>query len=64
MKQANTEREDLIEAEATLDTLIECTPISQTKAYTPLRKALNALQQELEAKGIRGKWRTWNESTL
>lgn len=57
----STEHEELIEAEAQLDTLIESTPVSKTKAYESLRAAVNQLQIELEAKGIKGKWRAWHE---
>jgi hypothetical protein len=51
-----SEKQELIEAESMIDTLTESSPISETKAYSKFRQALDALQRELTAQGIQGHW--------
>ncbi len=46
---------EMVELESTLDTLIETSLLSD-HVYVLFRKAVDALQDDLTAKGIQGKW--------
>jgi len=52
--------ESLIETEATIDTLVETENIHEAspKAYDLFRQGLTQLQNDLEKRGIIGKWKT------
>lgn len=51
-----SDEDEVVDAEALIDTLVESTDIAKTQSYAMFKAALEALQVELEANGVKGKW--------